>query len=157
MIPALGRQRQANFLVQGQPGLQSEFQYCQLGLRGGLMSQRNKNKTKTNKTKQKSIVYPFICHCGLDWIWNRLWACLSGYFQSAERKGMHHYHRAPNISYIILLNKAGALLAYNSHTIQSFKCAVRTRVGSQVRSTHRSCRGPEFSSQHPVRTAHNHL
>ena len=26
LIPALGRQRQADFLVQGQPGLQSEFQ-----------------------------------------------------------------------------------------------------------------------------------
>jgi hypothetical protein len=29
LIPALGRQRQVNFLVQGQPGLQSEFQDSQ--------------------------------------------------------------------------------------------------------------------------------
>jgi hypothetical protein len=29
LIPALGRQRQADFLVQGQPGLQSEFQVSQ--------------------------------------------------------------------------------------------------------------------------------
>jgi hypothetical protein len=29
LIPALGRQRQADFLVQGQPGLQSEFQDSQ--------------------------------------------------------------------------------------------------------------------------------
>jgi hypothetical protein len=29
LIPALGRQRQVDFWVQGQPGLQSEFQYSQ--------------------------------------------------------------------------------------------------------------------------------
>jgi hypothetical protein len=29
LIPALGRQRQADFWVQGQPGLQSEFQESQ--------------------------------------------------------------------------------------------------------------------------------
>jgi hypothetical protein len=29
LIPALGRQRQADFLVRGQPGLQSEFQDSQ--------------------------------------------------------------------------------------------------------------------------------
>jgi hypothetical protein len=29
LVPALGRQRQANFWVQGQPGLQSEFQDSQ--------------------------------------------------------------------------------------------------------------------------------
>jgi hypothetical protein len=29
LIPALGRQRQADFWVQGQPGLQSEFQDSQ--------------------------------------------------------------------------------------------------------------------------------
>jgi hypothetical protein len=29
LIPALGRQRQADFRVQGQPGLQSEFQDSQ--------------------------------------------------------------------------------------------------------------------------------
>ena len=29
LIPALGRQRQVNFWVQGQPGLQSEFQDSQ--------------------------------------------------------------------------------------------------------------------------------
>jgi hypothetical protein len=30
LIPALGRQRQADFWIQGQPGLQSEFQDSQV-------------------------------------------------------------------------------------------------------------------------------
>jgi hypothetical protein len=44
LIPALGRQRQADFWVQGQPGLQSEFQDSQ-------DTQRNPVSIKQNKTK----------------------------------------------------------------------------------------------------------
>jgi len=48
LIPALGRQRQADFWVRGQPGLQSEFQDSQ----GYTEKPCLKNKTKQNKTKQ---------------------------------------------------------------------------------------------------------
>jgi hypothetical protein len=48
LIPALGRQRKVNFWVQGQPGLQSEFQDSQ----GYTEKPCLKNKTKQNKTKQ---------------------------------------------------------------------------------------------------------
>jgi hypothetical protein len=54
IIPALGRQRQTDFWVQGQPGLQCEFQDSQ-GYRETLSQKQNKtkqNKTKQNKTKQ---------------------------------------------------------------------------------------------------------
>jgi hypothetical protein len=44
LIPALGKQRQEDFCVRGQPGLQSEFQDSQ-GYRETL-SQKNKNKNK---------------------------------------------------------------------------------------------------------------
>jgi hypothetical protein len=51
LIPALGRQKQADFWVRGQPGLQSEFQDSQ----GYTEKQRNlvsKNKTKQTTTKE---------------------------------------------------------------------------------------------------------
>ena len=47
-IPALGRQRQGNFWVRGQPGLQSEFQDSQ-----GYTEKPCLKKTKT-KTKNKN-------------------------------------------------------------------------------------------------------
>ena len=46
LIPALGRQRQADFWVQGQPGLQSEFQY----------SQGYTEKPCLEKRKEKKVV-----------------------------------------------------------------------------------------------------
>jgi hypothetical protein len=55
LIPALRRQRQGDFWVQGQPGLQSEFQDKQgYTEKPCLKKQTNKNtnqiKTKQNKT-----------------------------------------------------------------------------------------------------------
>jgi hypothetical protein len=63
LIPALGRQRQADFWVRGQPGLQSEFQDSQGYTEKPCLKKqkpknknktknKNKNKTKQNKTKQ---------------------------------------------------------------------------------------------------------
>jgi hypothetical protein len=49
LVPALGRQRQVDFWVWGQPGLQSEFQDSQ----GYSEKPYLENKTKQNKTKQK--------------------------------------------------------------------------------------------------------
>jgi hypothetical protein len=49
LIPALRRQRQVDFWVQGQPGLQSEFQDSQDYTEKPYLE---KNKTKQNKTKQ---------------------------------------------------------------------------------------------------------
>jgi hypothetical protein len=62
LIPALGRQRQADFWVRGQPGLQSEFQN----------SQGYKEKPCLEKTKKIFIIisvcgYPcaiVVCVCG---------------------------------------------------------------------------------------------
>jgi hypothetical protein len=48
LIPALGRQRQADFWVWGQPGLQSEFQDRE------TLSQKTKNK-QTNKQTNKKV------------------------------------------------------------------------------------------------------
>jgi hypothetical protein len=45
LIPALGRQRQADFWVQGQPGLQSEFQDSQ-GYTEKPCLEKTKNKQK---------------------------------------------------------------------------------------------------------------
>jgi hypothetical protein len=46
LIPALGRQRQADFWVRGQPGLQSKFQDSQSYIEKPCL------ETKQNKTKQ---------------------------------------------------------------------------------------------------------
>jgi hypothetical protein len=48
LIPALGRQRQVDFWVQGQPGLQSELQNSQ------GYTENTYLKTKQNKQQQKS-------------------------------------------------------------------------------------------------------
>jgi hypothetical protein len=57
LIPALRRQRQADFCIPGQPGLQSELQDSQgytekPCLEKQNKTKQNKNKTKQNKTKQ---------------------------------------------------------------------------------------------------------
>jgi hypothetical protein len=54
LIPALGRQRQVDFCVRGQPGLQSEFQDSQGYTEKPCLEKPNKNKNnkqQTNKTK----------------------------------------------------------------------------------------------------------
>ena len=57
LIPVLGRQRQADFWVGGQSGLQSEFQDSQ-GYTGkpyletNKQTKKNKNKTKQNEKKE---------------------------------------------------------------------------------------------------------
>jgi hypothetical protein len=58
LIPALGRQRQADFRVRGQPGLQSEFQDSQgytdkPCLEKPNQTKQNKKTKQTNKKKNK--------------------------------------------------------------------------------------------------------
>jgi hypothetical protein len=60
LIPALGRQRQKDFWVRGQPGLQSEFQdsqgYTEKPCLGTSPPQKKTNKqTKTKQDKNKSL------------------------------------------------------------------------------------------------------
>jgi hypothetical protein len=51
LIPALRRQRQADFWVRGQPGLQSEFQDSQgYTEKPCLEKKKTKNKNKTKKS-----------------------------------------------------------------------------------------------------------
>jgi hypothetical protein len=52
LIPALGRQRQVDFWVQGQPGLQSEFQD----------SQGHTEKPRLEKKKKKKILHLLTQH-----------------------------------------------------------------------------------------------
>jgi hypothetical protein len=52
LISALGRQSQAGFWVQGQPGLQSEFQDSQ----GYTEKSCLENKTKQNKNTSSSFL-----------------------------------------------------------------------------------------------------
>jgi hypothetical protein len=49
LIPALGRQRQADFSVQGHPGLQSEFQDSQGYTEKPCLKNKNKNKNPKKK------------------------------------------------------------------------------------------------------------
>jgi hypothetical protein len=53
LIPALERQRQANFCVRGQPGLQSEFQDSQGYTEKPYLQKQKNKKTKTKKTKNQ--------------------------------------------------------------------------------------------------------
>jgi hypothetical protein len=58
LIPALGRQRQADFLVLGQPGLQSEFQDIQGSTEKPCLEKpkpkpKPKEKKKNNKKQTK--------------------------------------------------------------------------------------------------------
>jgi hypothetical protein len=58
LIATLGRQRQVDFWVQGQPGLQSEFQDSQGYTENPCL--KKQNKTKQNKTnKQKLWLHEF--------------------------------------------------------------------------------------------------
>jgi hypothetical protein len=58
LIPALGRERQADFWVQGQPGLQSEFQDSQDYTEKPCLEKPNKKKEK----KKKSVKINFYRH-----------------------------------------------------------------------------------------------
>jgi hypothetical protein len=53
LIPALGRQRQVDFWVRGQPSLQSEFQDSQGYIEKPCLKKTNKKQKKTN-TKNKN-------------------------------------------------------------------------------------------------------
>jgi hypothetical protein len=54
LIPEIGRQRQADFWVRGQPGLQSEFQDSQgYTEKPCLEKPKQKQKQKQNKKKKK--------------------------------------------------------------------------------------------------------
>jgi hypothetical protein len=55
LIPALGRQRQADFWVRGQPGLQSEFQASQ-GLHREALSQKTNQPNKKNSSHMTSFL-----------------------------------------------------------------------------------------------------
>jgi hypothetical protein len=54
LIPALGRQRQVDFGVLGQPGLQSKFQDSQCYTEKPCLK-KPKNKNKKKKEKKKDI------------------------------------------------------------------------------------------------------
>jgi hypothetical protein len=55
LIPALGRQRQADFWVRGQPGLQSEFQGSQDYTEKPCLKKKTKNKTKKKSLREISV------------------------------------------------------------------------------------------------------
>jgi hypothetical protein len=54
LIPALGRQKQSDFWVQGQPGLQSELQVSQ-SYTEKLCLRKQKTKQNNNNNKKKVI------------------------------------------------------------------------------------------------------
>jgi hypothetical protein len=60
LIPALGRQRQADFWVRGQPGLQSEFQDSQ-GYTEKPCLQKKKKKKKTGKQSISPVTHNAQC------------------------------------------------------------------------------------------------
>jgi hypothetical protein len=64
LIPALGRQRQMDFCVPGQPGLQSEFQDSQGYTEKPCLKKQKQKKTKQNKKKtnnnNKKNLFPKI-------------------------------------------------------------------------------------------------
>jgi hypothetical protein len=53
LIPVLGRHRQADFWVWGQPGLQSEFQDSQGYTKKPCVEEKEKKKRKEKKRKEK--------------------------------------------------------------------------------------------------------
>jgi hypothetical protein len=60
LIPALGRQRQVDFQVQGQPGLQSEFQDSQGYTEKPCLEKPKKKKEEEEKKKPKTVSPPII-------------------------------------------------------------------------------------------------
>ena len=55
LTPALGRQRQADFWVQGQSGLHGEFQDSQGYTEKPRLEKQNKNKQTKNQQKKEPI------------------------------------------------------------------------------------------------------
>jgi hypothetical protein len=53
LIPALGRQRQADFWVQGQPGLQGEFQDSQAYTEKPCLEKQKQKQTHMKKRKKE--------------------------------------------------------------------------------------------------------
>jgi hypothetical protein len=53
LVPALGRQRQVDFCVRGQPGLQSEFQDSQDYTEKPCLKKKKKKKKPKKKKKKK--------------------------------------------------------------------------------------------------------
>jgi hypothetical protein len=53
LIPALGRQRQANFYVQGQPGLQSKFHDSQGNTEKSCLRKKEKRKERKEKKRKE--------------------------------------------------------------------------------------------------------
>ena len=74
LITALGRQRQADFLVQGQPGLQSDFQDSQ----GYTEKLFQKNK-QTNMIRKKMFPKHHRDVRKYKYIFRRNWAVGLGY------------------------------------------------------------------------------
>jgi hypothetical protein len=60
LIPALGRQRQANFWVRGQPGLQSEFQDSQGYTEKPSLEKNQKTKNKQTKKPSKLLLRAWL-------------------------------------------------------------------------------------------------
>jgi hypothetical protein len=61
LIPALGRQRQADFWVRGQPGLQREFQDSQGYTEKPCLKKPKTNKQTKKSTKQKTKKFYIFC------------------------------------------------------------------------------------------------
>jgi hypothetical protein len=57
LISALGRQRQADFWVRGQPGLQSEFQDSLGYTEKPCLEKKQKTKKQKQKTNKKSVYF----------------------------------------------------------------------------------------------------
>jgi hypothetical protein len=53
LIPALGRQRQADFWVRGQPGLQSEFQDSQGYIEKDCLGKKRRKEKEKEKERKK--------------------------------------------------------------------------------------------------------
>jgi hypothetical protein len=70
LIPALGGQRQADFWVWGQPGLQSEFQDSQSYTEKPRLEKQNKKQTNKKKEREKKKTMYFSA-----WVWVWAYAC----------------------------------------------------------------------------------
>jgi hypothetical protein len=67
LIPALGRQRQVDFWVWGQPGLQSEFQDSQgYTEKPCLEKQKQKQKQKNKNKKMTAAIWKYTHCCSLN-------------------------------------------------------------------------------------------
>jgi hypothetical protein len=53
LIPALGKQRQADFWVRGQPGLQSEFQDSQIYAENPVLKKKKRREEKRREEKRR--------------------------------------------------------------------------------------------------------